>query len=191
VVDNQELLMKRFGGSEPALMTLRPAARQCEFRGLGIMLLIFSLVHTPLPQPDFHNIRHHDGPGEVCEHHDHLLRWHPGAGSADDVAILHWHWFLPTSARPDTSPLSPGPALHAHVADGFTSILEDGPRILPDTAARWAGRLALCALTANCAFALPSETSPVPEGLPFRSLAFSATFAPRAPLTSLFHRWVC
>ena len=75
-------------------------------RTLGISLLILSLVHTPLPQPDFHNIRHHDGPGEVCEHHDHLLRWHPGAGVARDVAVLHWHWFLP--ADPGTDPPAEG-----------------------------------------------------------------------------------
>src|SRR3954452_18321557 len=81
------------GGS----MRTRVLFRRRETRSLGIVFLILSLVHAPLPQPDFHNIRHHDGPGEVCDHHDHLLRWHPGAGVARDVAILHWHWFLPTS----------------------------------------------------------------------------------------------
>lgn len=97
------------------------------------MFLILSLAHTPLPQPDFHNIRHHDAPGEICEHHDHLLRWHPSAGAAQDVAKLHWHWFLPTDAGTDSVPPEHGPALHAHVADWFASSWDDGPRIVPDT----------------------------------------------------------
>ena len=48
---------------------------------LGITLLILSLVHAPWPQADFHNVRHHDEPGQVCEHHDHLLRY---VGRMDD-----------------------------------------------------------------------------------------------------------
>src|SRR5436190_2129737 len=100
-------------------------ARQRGARSLGITLLIFSLVHTPLPQADFHNIRHHDAPGEVCEHHDHLLRWHPGAGSAEDVAILHWHWFLPLPGDSASSGGGAGPALHAHVADVLATNWDD------------------------------------------------------------------
>src|SRR5438067_12993039 len=98
-------------------MSLRRPARHRGTRSLGIVITILGLVHAPLPQPDFHNIRHHDGPGEVCEHHDHLLRWHPGAGIADDVAVLHWHWFLPTVEPFDPSPVPAGPAVHAHVVD--------------------------------------------------------------------------
>ena len=87
---------------------------------LGVVFLTFGLVHVPLPQADFHNIRHHDAPGELCVYHDHLLQWHPGAGSASDVAVLHWHWVLPSvdgserdgMARPDGST-----ALHAHMPD--------------------------------------------------------------------------
>ena len=95
-------------------MSLSRSARHRGARGLGIILLILGLVHTPLPEPDFHNIRHHDAPGEVCDHHDHLLRWHPGAGLADDVAVLHWHWFLPDSGHSDTRDGTA--AIHAHVA---------------------------------------------------------------------------
>ena len=62
---------------------------------LGVGLLILSLVHVPLPQADYHNIRHHDKPGEICGYHDHLLRWHPSADVDDDVTMLHWHWFVP------------------------------------------------------------------------------------------------
>ena len=64
-------------------------------RDAGIGLLILSLVHVPLPQADYHNIRHHDAPGEICGYHDHLLRWHPSADLNDDVTMLHWHWFVP------------------------------------------------------------------------------------------------
>src|SRR3954465_7953047 len=94
-----------------------------------VILLILGLVHTPLPQPDFHNIRHHDAPGEVCDHHDHLLRWHPGAGQADDVAVLHWHWFVPPSGASDAPPTQDGPALHAHVSDGFAATWDAAPRV--------------------------------------------------------------
>ena len=72
--------------------------RRTERRGLrilGIGILILSTIRVPLPQADYHNIRHHDAPGEVCVYHDHLLRWHPSADSAADVAMLHWHWFVP------------------------------------------------------------------------------------------------
>ncbi len=96
-------------------------------RALGIGILIFGVIHVPLPQADYHNIRHHDGPGEVCPYHDHLLRWHPSATSDADVSILHWHWFIPQGElgdQPDRlgdanrGPLS-GPQLHAHVPNGL------------------------------------------------------------------------
>src|SRR3954471_17505656 len=116
-------------------MSSRQPAQHRGTRGLGIVLIL-GLVHMPLPQPDFHNIRHHDEPGEVCEHHDHLLRWHPGAGLADDVAVLHWHWFLPLSDPFNLSPEHPGPTLHAHVIDWQVTTWEDGPRISADTTSR-------------------------------------------------------
>ena len=62
---------------------------------MGIGILILSLLHMPLPQADYHNIRHHDAPGEICGYHDHLLRWHPSADLDADVTMLHWHWFVP------------------------------------------------------------------------------------------------
>ena len=95
---------------------------------LAIALLIVSMIHIPLPQPDFHNIRHHDGPGEVCGYHDHLLRWHPSAGHDVDVSILHWHWLLPGLEDIDDGGTDDGaqhhrqrsgPALHANVGDGL------------------------------------------------------------------------
>jgi hypothetical protein len=171
-------------------MRLRNRPGQRGARSLGIILLIFSHVHTPLPQPDFHNIRHHDAPGEVCDHHDHLLRWHPGAGIAQDVAILHWHWFLPTS-EPSNSPLPDHqPALHAHVLDGFASTCDDAPRIVADSQSR---PLARTATLAHAAVSLDLPTTLLAPIAPGRSRFDTpgATPAPCARLTTLLHRWVC
>jgi hypothetical protein len=172
-------------------MRPRRPTRRRDVRRLGIALLILSLVHTPLPQLDFHNIRHHDGPGEVCEHHDHLLRWHPGAGRAADVAILHWHWLLPDSAPIDVTPSGGGPALHAHVPDWQGATWDEGPVVVPDARSRpldrpAAGPLAAMSLDLPAGLATPGRD---PDERP--PLAFGATFAPRATLTSLLHRWVC
>ena len=82
-------------------------------RTLGIALLILGLIHRR-PQADFHNIRHHDGPGEVCEHHDHLLRWHPDAGQAGT-----WRSSTGTGScprGPDDGHCRRRPPIHAHVA---------------------------------------------------------------------------
>ena len=108
-------------------------------RGPGVLILILGLVHTPSPEPDFHNIRHHDAPGEVCDHHDHLIRWHPGAGVASDVAVLHWHWFFPGAEPLDLGSEPTGPAIHAHVIDWQTSTWEEGPRVSPDPTSRLVG----------------------------------------------------
>ncbi len=91
----------------------------------GIALLILGLFRVPLPQADYHNLRHHDGAGEICPLHNHLLRWHPRAASEKDVAVLHWHWVLPqpqgSGERPDTGPawphLAPSPRLDAFLGD--------------------------------------------------------------------------
>lgn len=158
---------------------------------LGVALLILSLVHTPLPQPDFHNIRHHDGRGEVCEYHDHLLRWHPGATGAQDVAVLHWHWFLAGQPGDDPAPEGSGLALHAHVPAWHAS-WDDGPRLAaPDTATRLASRPAPCPLDLPLQVPGPARLGFVPAAGMHPPLAFGATFAPGVSLTSLLHRWVC
>jgi hypothetical protein len=99
---------------------------------LGIGIVIFGVIHVPLPQADYHNIRHHDGPGEVCPYHDHLLRWHSSATDNADVALLHWHWFVPQgelgdrherAGDADRGPVS-GLLLHAHMAN---SLVPDWP----------------------------------------------------------------
>lgn len=171
-------------------MSWRRSARHGGGRSAGILILILSLAHTPLPQPDFHNIRHHDNPGELCEHHDHLLRWHPGAGIAADVAVLHWHWFLPTVEPFDLSSESAGPAIHAHVVDWQASTWEQAPRVPAYTMSRIVAPLeAPPDLPLSM---LPSEAIRVdlaPGGRLVRT--FSATFAPSAPLACLFQRWDC
>jgi hypothetical protein len=94
-------------------------------RRLGIAVLALGLLHVPLPRADYHEIRHQHGRGEVCVHHDHLLRWHPEAGNADAVAMLHWHWFVPSVAdstpdsdKEDAQSSRTKPVFHAH-SDGL------------------------------------------------------------------------
>jgi hypothetical protein len=163
-------------------------------RSLGIALLILSLAHAPMPQADFHNVRHHDAPGQVCEHHDHLLRWHPDASQADDVAVLHWHWLLPTSGPGESQRLGESiPKIHAHVDDWQGVTFDDGPQFVADAGSR------------------PLVTAPAPMPLAFecavvfrpldllRGLragpgpvhAFAATFTPHASMSSWLARWSC
>ena len=172
-------------------MPVRGPVRRRDARGLGIAFLIFSLVHTPLPQPDFHNIRHHDAPGEVCEHHDHLLLWHPGASGAQDVALLHWHWFWPAPDRPGPPLEGEGHAVHAHVADWFASTWDDGPRVVPDDHSRLIPRPDSSpgspALLDSLAGWSDAPASPGRS----RPSALGATFARGVPLTALLQRWSC
>jgi len=160
------------------------------FRRLKIILVVFSLVHTPLPQPDFHNIRHHDGPGELCEHHDHLLRWHPSAGDAEDVETLHWHWFYPGEQGkvPATDPSHA--AIHAHVADGFAVSWDDGPRLSPDNSFQH-----LVRITSLVSTLLPIDlihTSTLDGGDRQRFLSGQgASLARRPSPTALLERWLC
>jgi hypothetical protein len=172
-------------------MVCRRWARQRGVRSLGVAFVILSLVHPPLPEPDFHNIRHHDSAGEVCAYHDHLLRWHPGAGSAEDVAVLHWHWFVLAPGRPNPPAPGDGPAWHAHAPDWQVSTWDDGPQLAPDPHARWDIR------PAPCPFALGGWTTPgasvaaLPALKPPSPVAFCATFAPRVSLAALLQRWAC
>ena len=157
-------------------------------RVLGAALAALSLVHTPLPEPDFHNIRHHDAPGEVCDHHDHLLRWHPGAAGARDVAVLHWHWFLPTGDGSDPAPEGSGLALHAHSTDWSATAWPVPPELSaaaprPDLRPAPAPHGSPLALFPLAGPAAPVVRPPAaPRGAPL---------APGAPLLPLLHRWVC
>lgn len=172
-------------------MSVRGRANCRLGRILGIVFVTLSLVHTPLPQPDFHNIRHHDAVGEVCEFHDHLLRWHPGAGVASDVSILHWHWFLPS--EPDDNLAGNVPALHAHVPDWQSATWETGPQISPDVAAasRLIERPSISPLDGLIAPAGPAFLALGQAPGTHPRLAFSATFAPGVSLSTLHQRWDC
>jgi hypothetical protein len=162
-------------------------------------MLILGALRIPLPQADYHNIRHHDAPGEVCVYHDHLLRWHPRASSNDDVALLHWHWFLPlvSPVTPDPgatgeqhTPRS-GPALHAHLGDWAEPDWTGTPVIRPETRGRLLDRLALGLSGAGSAAA--SNPTPAVDA---RSGAGSArpddaVAGLRAARASLLQRWNC
>lgn len=160
-------------------------------RTFGISLLILSLGHTPLPKADYHNIRHHDGPGEACPFHKHLLRWHPDASLADDVAILHWHWFLPTPGTPATSSDDGTPAVNAPVPDWTGLSWDDAPPFAPDARSRFLARPSLELRSGPLpALALDLPGSSARDG-PSSFHTFSATFAPRVSLSPLLQRWLC
>jgi hypothetical protein len=126
---------------------------------LAIGLLIAGVVRVPLPQADYHNIRHHDAPGEICLYHDHLLRWHPTARSNDDIALLHWHWLMPLAelgdlgqGRAEDEPgNAPGPALYAHLSDLPEPDWLDRPAISSDVRGRFSKDLATSLTTSVCA----------------------------------------
>jgi hypothetical protein len=160
-------------------------------RTLGITLLILSLVHAPLPQADFHNVRHHDQVGQVCEYHDHLLRWHSDAGQAEDVAILHWHWILPSSGPIDQSHTGDGPALHANVGGWDMTSPDSGPMVVPDRSSRLMDIPSPSLLAIDAApFALAVDRPDLRQGLG-SIRTFGATFAPRISLASRLQRWSC
>jgi hypothetical protein len=164
-------------------------------RLLGISLLIAGVVRVPLPQADYHNVRHHDAPGEICLLHDHLLRWHPSAASNADVALFHWHWFVPLAESDDPYRQNgddpQGPVLHAHFTDWPEPDWLDEPVIGPDVRGRFSENRVLSLATANCAY-LEAHFAPIasePGSL--------ALFAPgagaglRADRAALFERWNC
>lgn len=107
-------------------------------RALGLILLIPGLLQVPLPQADFHIIRHHHGAGEVCLQHDHLLKWHPQAEDGEGVAVLHWHWLPPRSLDPSLLDQDARmfPALHAHEVDAPQPDLAVGPIFTRDNRGR-------------------------------------------------------
>jgi hypothetical protein len=167
------------------------ADRQHGARCLGIGILILSLVHTPLPEPDYHNLRHHDAPGEVCEHHDHLLRWHPGAGAAQDVAVLHWHWYLPSPAGDGSAAPTDGSALHAHVPDWQASPWDQGPSLSPGNTSQSLTRPVSSSSTPSLWTFVNTSPREVRGSGASPPIAFSATFAPQVSVAALLQRWDC
>jgi hypothetical protein len=168
-------------------------------RILGIGILILSTIRIPLPQADYHNIRHHDAAGEVCLYHDHLLRWHPSADSAADVAMLHWHWFAPLvepgsgspGGEPEHRVPGSGPALHAHLGDWPEPDWTGGPLVRPDTRGRLVDLLTL-GLTGSSPLSASARLANIDPG-PHLFSAQNADSAagPRAAILSLSSRWNC
>ena len=164
--------------------------RQRRARTLAVSLLILALLPTPWPKVEFHNVRHQDEAGQVCEYHDHLLRWHPDASNGGAVAVLHWHWGWPRA------PLDPehdgdGPLLHAHIPGDALPTSESTLAIAPDTSARSTVAPSFESVVLTTAFHLPAlDPRSLRGGIP-SALAFSATFAPRISLTARLHRWSC
>jgi hypothetical protein len=158
-------------------------------------MLIASVVRVPLPQADYHNIRHHDAPGEICLFHDHLLRWHPSAASDADVALLHWHWFVPLAEPNDPNQRDgddhQGPALHAHFSDWPAPDWLDEPVISPNVHGRFTENLALALASADCAY-LASHFAPTSSELGFFSVSpQGAADGLRAERSALLQRWNC
>jgi hypothetical protein len=179
-------------------VTARRNGHRPGLRVLGIGIVILSVIHVPLPQADYHNVRHHDGYGEVCVHHDHLLRWHPSADSNADLTLLHWHWFLPLlepanpHQRSDDDHHRPGsgPALHAHVGDGLVPDEWRGESLIQESGA-WK---VIDQLTLNVSSMSADRPSgglgmDTPAGV-LAGRASPAVFA-RAQRAAIFQRWNC
>jgi hypothetical protein len=161
-------------------------------------MLILGAIHIPLPQADYHNIRHHDKPGEICPYHDHLLRWHPWADANDDVSLLHWHWFVPLvepGAPPpgDDEQRAPGsgPALHAHLGDWPEPDWTGTPVIRPDGRGRLLDRLTLNGSGAAAGYVSGLLATDSLQAGFFSACTPGGMATLRAAHTSLFQRWNC
>ena len=165
--------------------------QQQQARAVTVSLLILVLLPTPWPKVEFHNVRHHDAPGQVCEYHDHLLRWHPDATGAEDVAVLHWHWAWPSREVAESGHGGTGLRLHAYLGQEVLPATDSGPAIVADAFARLLTPPLAGPTSSWVAFDLPPRDSlALRSGDPV-ALTFSATFAPRTSLTSRLHRWSC
>jgi hypothetical protein len=176
----------------------RPANKRGS-RALGIGILILSVVHVPLPQADYHNIRHHDLPGEICGYHDHLLRWHPSADLDDDVSLLHWHWFVPIvefgdhHQRADDDQHRPGsgPSVHAQLGDWPGPEWRGQPVVRPDSRGRLLDHLVLGLSDASLAHSADQLMLLGPHRARFSALDRSGAGGLRASRTALLQRWNC
>jgi hypothetical protein len=165
-------------------------SRYRRLRIAGYFLLIIGLVHAPLPQADFHVIRHQDAPGQICEHHDHLLRWHSGTTAAVDVAVLHWHWIAPPAALGD-SHSTPGPKIHAHTDDWLAPSPDPGPPIVRDNSSRPLDLSACPALMAFDSWLDPQIARDESTSGRFARRFPSATAARSGSLVPWLQRWTC
>ena len=180
-------------------MTFQRPSNRSGAQVSGIAMLILGILHVPLPQADYHNIRHHDGAGEICPHHDHLLRWHPLAGGEKDVAVLHWHWVLPraesSGERSDTGlgwphPVS-SPRLHAFFADYLAFDWSGTPAVRPAPM----GRSFLDPPSSTSALHVAASVRPAAWLTPSSVLALGlrscSQATPRAGLLGLFQQRNC
>jgi hypothetical protein len=164
-----------------------------------IGLLICSVVQVPLPQPDYHNIRHHDAPGEICLYHHHLLRWHPTADADRDVALLHWHWFVPPvelaggPGRPASQNQDDDsrPSLHAHIGDLLTHDSHGQSAMSGERQGRLLDRLGheLSKISAAVLFDLGTDPRAKPGVAGHGSVLAGAAL--RAGPIALLERWNC
>ncbi len=177
-------------------MKLRPSL-QAGLRLLWITMVIPGMLHVPLPQADFHNIRHHHGAGEICPHHDHLLRWHPTASQDEDVSVVHWHWIIPrTGESSDGSGngdpgTPPRPILHAYHLDCLEPEWTGDPVIGPDHRGRLSKEISVTQSTPDLAYFFhlvgPAD-SPACAGSGHEPITARK---PRAGLLALSQRWNC
>lgn len=158
---------------------------------LGIALLIPGLLRAPLPQVDFHVIRHHHGEGEDCPRHNHLLRWHPYAGESEAEAVLHWHWVLPQCPNVALSgePSEDNPVLHAHDADDFHCYWSSSPATLVDVRDGGAGRSDSGSPLGAAWIDAPRVAPPPPSSARARSVPW--TEHEDASLLARLVRWNC
>jgi len=158
-------------------------------------LLIASVIRVPLPQADYHNIRHHDAPGEICPFPDHLVGCHPSAAIDADVALLHWHWFVPLAESDDPNHRDgherQGPFLHAHFSDWPEPDWLDHAVISPDVRGRFAGDLTIRLAGAEGAY-LAGHFAPTCSGPNLVSvLSDGAADGLRAGRIAFLQRWNC
>jgi hypothetical protein len=178
-------------------MTMRRVDRG--IRALGIAVVILGVVHVPLPQADYHNIRHHDAPGEICVYHDHLLRWHPSADQDDDVTLLHWHWLLPLIEpgrhRQSTGdePHGPGsgPSLHAHFGDWVEPDWQGEPVVRPDSRGRLLGHLTPRVSNSNSTYLADLLSCAADQSARFSTRTANEADGVRAARSTLYQRWNC
>ena len=160
--------------------------------------MILGVARVPLPRADYHNVRHHDDPGQTCPMHDHLLHWHPGASRAADIALLHWHWVPPLGDTGDTDDTDdPGaPAvLKSLSCDGLATGWDHAPRLFADDSNSPATFIVAPPSFAIDHVFLYVDSTSLPGGPRARpgpfARSFSATFTPDIPLFALLSRWTC
>ncbi|HEV3122045.1 MAG TPA: hypothetical protein VGY53_09090, partial [Isosphaeraceae bacterium] len=118
-------------------------------------------------------------------------RWHPEAYGAQDIAILHWHWFLPVPGSAQGGAGAGVPVAHSQLPDWSGLAWDQAPQLGPEARTRITGRAAPIrphpCLVDGVAM---SDTLAVRAG-PCPLHSFSATFARRVSSTSLLNRWIC